>query len=278
MIKLLLSSLTIAFLLIGCGTPRIDTSSDEKMKSSIEEVKNSLSLEKQKEFDEALKFIVFSQINLKNLLTMQPNANNFTTDIKIILNNKTAEEVIQEAKKIQVAREEENRKLEAAKLEKMKQIALEEIKVLEEKKLQAEKSKEILKKIEIIKASFEQRSKPYSTFKEPIINLEVKNSTEKAISRIYFIGTVKSIGREIPWITETFNYSIPGGLESGETAKWSLAPNMFSKWGNVETPKDAILEVEVQQIDGADEKEIASTMNFTEKDEERLQNLKAKYN
>lgn len=267
MFKLLISSLTITLLLIGCATPRIDTSSDEKMKDSIQKVKESLPIEKQKEFEEALQFIIFSQINLKDLLTMKQNESNFTRDIKIILNNKSADEVIQEATKIHDIKIEEENKM-----------ALTKIKDLEEKKINAEKSEELLKNIEILSASFEQKNIPYSNFREPIIELKIKNSTGKAISKIYFEGTVKSLGREIPWIKESFNYLIPGGFESGEIANWSLSPNMFSKWGNIETPKDAILEVKVQQIYGADEKEIVSIRDFTKKDEKELQDLKSKYN
>ncbi|QKF72759.1 hypothetical protein AFAEC_0568 [Aliarcobacter faecis] len=278
MLKISLSSILLALLLIGCGTPRIDTSNDEKMKSSIQEVKKSLTVEKQKEFDEALQIILFSQINFKNILLNMSSIDNLNNDVKVLLNNKTADEVIQEATKIRVAKIEEEKKIKEAKLEEEKKRALAKIKELEEKKLNIEKSKEILKKIEILSASFEQKTIQYSNLKEPIINLQVKNSTDKAISKIYFEGTVKSIGREIPWITETFNYSIPGGLEVGEIANWSLSPNMFSKWGNVETPKDVILEVEVLKINGADEKEIASIIKFTSEDEEKLKTLKEKYN
>ena len=278
MFKLLISSLTITLLLIGCGTPRIDASSDEKIKDSIQKIKSSLPIEKQKEFEEALQFIIFSQINLKDILIMKQNEINFTNDIKIILNNKSADEVIQEATRMHDIKVKEEKKINEARIKEERKMALSKIKDLEEKKINAKKSEELLKNIEILSLSFEQKTIPYSNFREPIIKIKIKNSTEKVISRIYFEGTVKSLGREIPWIKESFNYSVPGGFESGEIVNWSLSPNMFSKWGNIETPKDAILEVKVQQIDGADEKEIASIRTFTKEDEKELQALKSKYN
>jgi hypothetical protein len=106
----------------------------------------------------------------------------------------------------------------------------------------------------------------------------VKNLTEKAISRVYFIGSVISSNREIPWITESFNYSIPGGIEVGEVAKWSLAPNMFSEWGKINIPENTIFKVEVVQFDGADNIPIASIQDFNSKDAQRLAELKSKYN
>lgn len=270
MIKSLFIGICISFVLIGCGTPRIDSSSDEKLKSSIQQVKDSLPLEQKKVFEDSLQIVLFSQINLGNIAMGMANpssSNNLTDSLKASLNNKTAEDIILEAKRIKDAR-----------LEKEKQQALEEIKKLEEKKSHGEQSKEELKKIEIIKTEFAQIEQKYLAYKQPIIKLEVKNLTNKSISRIYFKGTVKSIGREIPWIKEDFSYSIPGGLESGEIGNWSLAPNMFSKWGNIETPKDAILEVEVTQIEGVDNKSIASTLDFTEEENIKLEELKAKYN
>ncbi len=269
MIAKLLASILIGFILIGCGTPKIDSSSDEKLKSSIQKIKESLASDQQKVFEESLQIVLFSQINLGNVFMGVNNPlafNNLTDSLKASLNNKTAEDIILEAKKIK-----------EAKLEAEKKKALEEIKQLEDKKLYAEQSKEQLKKIEISNALFYQVEEKYSVYKKPIINFTVKNLTDKAISRIYCIGTVRTPGREIPWIKEDFNYIIAGGLEPNEVAKWSLAPNMFSKWGTINTPLDAIFEIEVIGVDGSDNKSIASTRDFTEKDNIRLEELKSKF-
>lgn len=281
MIKSLIAGVLIGFILIGCGTPRIDTSSDEKLKSSIQKVKDSLSLEQKKTFEDSLQIIMFSKINLGSMIMGVGNPsfpNNLTDSVKASLNNKSAEEVILEATKIKEEKAKEAERIKQEQLEREKKEALEEIKKLEDRKAYAEQSKEELKKIEIINAQFKQAENKYISQKEPAIKLVVKNNTNKAISRIYCIGTVKSIGREIPWIKEDFNYSIAGGLEAGETATWYLAPNMFSKWGSVETPKDAFFEVEVVEIEGADNKSIASIRDFTEEENIKLQNLKAKFN
>jgi hypothetical protein len=56
-------------LLAGCGNPTIDTSSDENMKSSIEAVKKPLSEDKRDKFEEAIKIVVFSEIDLSDLFS-----------------------------------------------------------------------------------------------------------------------------------------------------------------------------------------------------------------
>lgn len=112
---------------------------------------------------------------------------------------------------------------------------------------------------------------------QPVIELTVKNNTSIAVSRAYFEGTIASPGRSVPWLVKDFNYEIAGGLEPGEEVTWSLSPNMFSDWGTIETSKDAIFTVTVEQLDGSDGESMYSTRAFSEYDQERLQQLKTKY-
>jgi hypothetical protein len=52
---------------------------------------------------------------------------------------------------------------------------------------------------------------------QPMISMRVTNNTDKALSRIYYHGTVITPGRTIPWIDDDFNNEIRGGLEPGES-------------------------------------------------------------
>ena len=103
------------------------------------------------------------------------------------------------------------------------------------------------------------------------------NLAECLLSRAYFTGTLASPNRSVPWIKDDFNYEISGGLEPGEEVTWYLAPNMFSDWGKVDAPKDAVFTVEVTQLDGPDEEEMYSVNNFGEDEQERLEELLADY-
>ena len=58
----------IAFtVLAGCSDPKIDASSDEAMKASVEKVRESLPEAKRKDFDESMQLLAFSQIEMKDL-------------------------------------------------------------------------------------------------------------------------------------------------------------------------------------------------------------------
>lgn len=259
----LVMSLTM---LAGCSDPKIDVSSDENMKTSVQKVRSSLPESKKGEFDNAMKVLALSNLDMKNIFTQgTTGAGEFEGKVKESLKGKTGEQVIAEADRILKERKERER-----------QQALKEIQELETKKIAAESSRGELQKFQVIRSRFYMQEQEYGG-KQPIIELTVKNGSGKAVSRAYFEGTVASPGRSVPWHKDVFNYSIAGGIEPGEEANWTLAPNRFSDWGKVDVPADAVFTVTVEQIDGADGKSLYSTMEFSENDNERLSDLKKKY-
>jgi hypothetical protein len=129
----------------------------------------------------------------------------------------------------------------------------------------------------VLKSRFGKRNGEYDFRATPYILLAVKNGTQQAVSRAYFRGTIASPDRSIPWLTETFNYEISGGLEPGETAEWLLAPNQFGKWGNVDAPEDAVFTVETIRLDGAKGDALFDSGSFDDEDAKRLANLQEKY-
>ena len=258
--------LVIFLFMAGCSAPKIDASSDEELKSSIAKVRESLPEEKRSEFDEALGTLAFEEFDLTDFIQEEATKIGTTeAKMKAALNGKTGEEVIAAAQEVIRQRE-----------EKEKEQALLEIKELQDKREEAEKNKLELAKFEILRSRFYKQEQEFFG-KQPIIELTVKNSTPFPVSRAYFIGTLASLKRTIPWLKDSFNYEIPGGLESGEEASWRLAPNMFSEWGTVAVPKDAILTVEVVKLDGADGEPIFNAHVFDEDDLERLNELLLKY-
>ena len=256
--------------LSGCDQlipePTIDASTDELMKQTSQEVRNSLPEPDHAKFDEAIKLLAFSQIDMKDIFAAgAADTGSVENKMKGALHGKTAKQVISEAESLKLEREERQR-----------EQAIEEIAELEKKRKAAEVAKEELKKFEVLRSRFTQEEQKYRG-KQPIIEVTVKNGTSAPISRAYFEGTIASPGRSVPWHTDTFNYSISGGLEPGEEQSWRLAPNMFSDWGKVDAPADAVFTVTVQRIDGADSQPLYSVTGFTERDEKRLSELKTKY-
>lgn len=256
----------ISLLIAGCSDPRIDASTEETMRTSSEKVRNSLPDSRRAEFDEALQVLAFNQVDINDLFSEgEISAVNIENKIRSALNGKAAEEVIAEAERLKVERHARERKQ-----------ALEEIKELEYKQQASIEALEELKKFEVIRSRFTMRERDFGG-KQPIIELTVKNGTNSPVSRAYFEGTIASPSRSVPWLKETFNYSISGGIEPGEEASWSLAPNMFSNWGTVDAPDDAIFTVTTQRLDGPDGEALYSVRGFGEREAQRLSELKSRY-
>lgn len=255
----------IAILLSSCAK-KIDGSSDEAMKASIEEIKTSLNDDDKEKFEEAMQLIVLQELDFGKLMT-DDNAETAISDMKAKLDSKTAEDIISKGETIRA--EIERKKKEQAKSE---------IDELYQKMEQTEKDKKSLSKFEVKRSRFyKQKKGTYYITEEPIIELTVMNGTDEAVSRAYFTGTLASPNRSVPWVKDDFNYEISGGLEPGEEVTWHLAPNMFSDWGDVDAPKDAILTVDVTQLNGPSGEEIYSATNFGEDEQQRLEELLTDY-
>jgi len=238
----------IATLCYSCSKPKVDTSTSEKMESSLESVRRSLPENRRAELDSALVELAF-----EGALTVRDR-----------ISGKTAEEIIADAEMARQEREARQR-----------EQALQEIAELQAKQATAEEAKSQLEAFRILRSRFYKEEEMFLT--EPIIELTVRNDTEYAISRAYFRGILQSPGRSIPWLDEEFNYQIRGGIEPGETQSWRLAPNMFSEWGTVEVPADAILTVEVVKLDGADGQTLFDAQGLSEYEHERLFELLDRY-
>lgn len=252
----------MALVLSACGSPKIDTSTKESMQASVEKVKKALPPEKQKKFEDAVAVVAMDGIG--NIFAAAANADDAERRVKERLNGKTADQVIAEADTIVAARK-----------AKEKEEALKEIKELEAKKQRAEQARLQLKQFEV------QRSRLYESrsgfLPEKVVELTVKNGTASPVSRVYLLATYSSPGRAVPWLKDDFNYKVPGGLEPGEAATWRLTPNMFSDWGKVEIRNDAVLTVEVERLDGSDEKPLFDATEFSEHDKTRLEELKKNF-
>ncbi|MCF5170669.1 MULTISPECIES: DUF6694 family lipoprotein [Pseudomonas] len=256
----------MAGMLAGCGEPTLDGSSQKAFKDSAAKVAASLPEDKRKQFASDVMVLAFQGLDISQVLQGKKNAEGVSADMLAALNGKTAQQVADEANRVRTERAERER-----------QQALTEIQELLEKQKKSEAAKTELARFKVSKSRFYQRAKEYGLGNQPIIEITVNNGTASAVSRAYFKGTIASPGRSVPWLVETFNYSISGGLEPGESQSWSLAPNQFSDWGKVEPQKDAIFTVTVERLDGADDKPLFDAGSFTERDATRLTALQTKY-
>ncbi len=266
----LIVMIALAVLVTGCGDKKVDSSTDEKLKTSMEAVKRSLDDEKKKEFEDAVKAMVFSEIG--NIFEASANPDGTQRTIKDKLHGKTANEIIAEGNRIIVERKKKEREQALSEIEETKTKVAE----LEKKRSDADKAKEDLKKFNVVRSRFYFRK--ISFMEEAVIELTVKNETQHAVSRAYFHGVLSSPGRSVPWVKDSFNYTISGGLEPREQVTWKLSPNMYGEWGNAPKGRnDMILTVAVTRIDGADEKPIYDS-KFSEWDKENLEKLNERLN
>ena len=265
--KKVMAALAIVLSLSSCDKPKIDTSSDESMKTSIQKVRESLPENQRTAYDSALKVVALNHLNFTDLMQagMTKNTSGIEAQMKSELSGKTGEEIISYAETIRKER-----------AEREQTQALQEISELLQKQKTAESSLKELEAFKVSRSRFYFEKKNYGR-DQPIIELSVENGINKAIARAYFKGVIASPGREVPWFTDTFNYQISGGLEPGEKAEWNLAPNMFSDWGKVNAPSDAVFTVTVIRVDDAQGNPVFGDAEFSERDAKRLAELQAKY-
>ena len=92
------------------------------------------------------------------------------------------------------------------------------------------RSQKILDKFEV---KFVKYSYSDAFYRNRIMELHITNNTKFAISRAYFKGRVVGKGRTIPYVDDTIDYRISGGLEPGESAEWTITLNRYSDWAKI---------------------------------------------
>jgi hypothetical protein len=254
-----------ALLLCSCSKT-IDGSSDEAMKSSIEEIKTSLSDDKKKMFEESLNLIMTHGPDYENLLE-ESEAKVLASYIREKIDGKTADDIIAIGTNIKIITEKINNENAKAEIEELyRQMA------------KAEKERKMISKFEVRHTGFYKSKKGnYRIAEEPIIELTVYNGMKETISRAYFTGTLKSPNRSAPWLQDDFFYEIPGGIKPGEELTFYIVPSISSDWGKVNAPKDAVLTVEVTRLDGPGREKLYTVEYFGEEKQARLKELVADY-
>lgn len=263
-----LSAISLSVLMIaGCSDPKIDTSSMPASVVSVEEVRNSLPAYKRDEFDQGLIIIAtsmsFSGIDILNPHRM--NAAEIAEAANVQMHGLTGDQVIQRAD--QILRERRSREREQA---------IRSLKRLEEKRAKAASDQQQLARFTIESAHYYIDVSPYGT-PEPVIDLEVTNGTDQAISELLLRGVVTSPGHSVPWVDESFYYVVPDGMKPEETREWSLAPNRFGPWGDAQIPSDAVLTVTLEGLKGLDKQPLWDSPELTEHELARLERLQKEY-
>lgn len=238
-IKTAILALSIS-MIVGCNYPnnKIDGSSQEKLHDSIKELTSKMTVSEQEEFTKYMLMVSMKDINIFNTSETE-----MEFKIQNALNGKTIKDVIEEGKNIESKAEKDRKEKESLrKLERTKEIQ-EEISTLEEK---IKDSEDIQKQLNLLTVSDEHFSiETYNYTQQPLIKFKLKNDTDVVIKRVYAVGRVISEGRTVPWYEGDFNFDVSGGIESKEERSFSLTPNIFSDWGRIQAPQDALFKVKI---------------------------------
>ncbi|MGM8935100.1 DUF6694 family lipoprotein [Pseudomonas neustonica] len=249
--------------LAACSEPTLDGSSDAAFKASMEKVVAGMPAEEAAQLREDVTMLAMQSLDFGAI--MAGAQTDVAGDMRAQLDGKTADQVMAQATKVRAQRAQRER-----------EQALAEIQELIAKQAKAEEAAQQLAQFTVTRSRFYKQPRDYGR-PEPIIELDVTNGTSAAISRAYFRGTIASPGRQVPWLSDTFNYSISGGLEPGESTSWALAPNAYSDWGTVSAPEDAIFTVEPYKLDGPDGETIYDASGLSEYEQTRLAKLQAEF-
>ncbi|MEA2117417.1 DUF6694 family lipoprotein [Halovibrio sp. HP20-59] len=262
-----LSALSLAVLMIaGCSDPKIDTSSMPASVVSVEKVRESLPSYKRSEFDRGLIIIATATFDGVDILNPQRmNAAEIAELANAQMHGLTGDQIIQRADKIlrdRRARERDH--------------AIRTLRRLEEKRSKAASDQQQLARLTIDSARYYTGVSPYGV-PEPVIDLEVTNGTDQAISELFLRGVLTSSDRTVPWVDETFYYVATGGIEPGETQQWSLAPNRFGPWGDAQIPADAELTITLKGLRGSDDQPLWDSPELSESETAKLERLRDEY-
>ncbi|MBJ6760072.1 hypothetical protein JGU66_04805 [Myxococcaceae bacterium JPH2] len=166
--------------------------------------------------------------------------------------------------------------LQAQAEERKRAQAVAELKSLTQKKLAAEKARVELARFPVTRSLF-RKVAVQSGEKKPLIDISVKNDLEQRISHVAFRGVLTGPASSTPVLQANFEYAIPGGLEPGASADWTLSPGVESDWGRVAEAPNLKLALEVVRVDGADGRPLYSA-EFGPADQQRLSSLEARFN
>jgi len=230
--------LMFSLILTGCSA-RVDTSTPEKYRSSIEAITKDMPPEKKKEFQESLVAIAFDTADpTTTLFTSADPASPLFIGAGDKIKGKTADEIIKLGYTTRVA------KLDLA--------ISEDVAAIHRISSEREKYRNIFEAIHIDAPKYRISKSMFS--QQAVISFRITNNSKVTVKKIYAHGILSSPGRTIPWVSDDFNYEFTGGLEPGESKNLDLEPNMFGEWrynSDYSNRPDLKLEVSLVNLEDA---------------------------
>lgn len=261
--KLILPALAV-MMLAGCNEPEIDTTTEETMKSSIQEVRNSLDDADKPRFDKAIEVVALSNISIPELLQAKEKEDDqfIQNKFKETLNGKSGEEVIKLATEIENKKQAEQRV-----------AAQSELKALEEKQAHRELATEKLRTFEF-KSSRIEYGKEVNGDAPATLIITMINPEKTSISGVHYAIERYIDGKAYPETVKTFYYEFPEAIAAGQKGEVVLSLGNKSAWAKDEHMEPSSFFAWLFRADGVDKKPVYDVSSFNENDKARLMELK----
>ncbi len=192
-------AIALTFALTGCGKARLDTTSDETVKKSMQAVRASLSADEQKEFDENLGQAMIATTMFSGMTGQTPS------QVLSPMNGMTGVEMIAISKQKRAEREARERKENEA-----------ELAAFEKRLADRAAELELLKRIALSGAHIVETKERFRRNTDLVVTLT--NNLDVALKLVAAAYVLKSADRSVPWDEEKeLGFAPDGGLEPGET-------------------------------------------------------------
>jgi len=235
-VLLCFASVTFA-LLVGCGPQTLETTSVEKLESSLTALREPMVEAERGHFEESLRYLVGEGAVLQE--DAQPEHAQLVLDLYKPLAGMTAEGIVAEARR---------RRLDEV------QSA---IAGLEELRDGGEVAPELLKVFKLQAARVYKRNRGFLEW--PVIEFKAENTTEYPIWLIHFRAALVRPGYEEPWLIEEFDQLVLNGIDPGARDLWRIEPE-YQEWVTLVDPHpDFQFTLEVMRLEGLGGEVIAAT-------------------
>jgi hypothetical protein len=223
--------------LAGCGPQTLETTSVEKLESSLTALREPMVEAERAHFEESLRYLVGEGAVLQ--ADDQPQHAQLVLDLYKPLAGMTAEGIVAEARR---------RRLDEV------QSAIAELEVLRDS---GDVAPELLDVFKLQAARVYKRNRGFLEW--PVIEFKAENTTEHPIWLIHFRAALVRPGYEEPWLVEEFDQLVLNGIAPGERDLWRIEPE-YQEWVTLIDPHpDFQFTLEVMRLEGLGGEVIAAT-------------------
>ncbi|MFY2764706.1 hypothetical protein [Arenimonas sp. MALMAid1274] len=242
--------------LAGCASPTLDADSPDDWSRSVQAVRDDLDAGQRTRFDDALvRLAPTAADGAASAAASTPNR---------ALHGLGADEVIRRAYEGQAEQAREG-----------SQAAAQEIARLEALKAQVEAEQGQVEGFRITRAEYSKQPLGDTGVTEPFLRVSLDNRSELHVTRLTAWGTLRSPGRDQPWLRQLVSFEVFGGMPPGKQHETILRPGAYSEWGAEGVPADAQLDLALVSVQTADGRTWLARQAFTAEDARQLRELKA---